>query len=59
MEKKRSTAQKKGSALALLREALRRLADSELRGAAGGARIRVPVGFDDDTAPIFGYEDVP
>jgi hypothetical protein len=59
MEKKRSITRKQSSPLALHKETLRRLADSELRGAAGGARIRVPVGFDDDTEPIFVYEDEP
>jgi hypothetical protein len=59
MEKKRSTTRKTGSALALQRETLQRLADSELRGAAGGARIYKPVGFNDDTTPIYVYEDEP
>lgn len=59
MERKRSTMRKQGSSLALHRETLRRLADSALRGAAGGARMWKPLGFDEDTTPIFIYEDEP
>jgi len=55
MEKK----QQKASPLALHKETLRRLEDSELRGAVGEARGWKPVGFDDDTTPIYSYEEVP
>jgi hypothetical protein len=57
MERKRSTMRKQGSSLALQRETLRQLADSELQGAAGGARLWKPFGLDENTEPIFGNED--
>jgi len=52
MEKKQSTAQQKAT-LRLRTETLRRLADSELLGVAGGATLRIPIGFEDDTTPIY------
>ena len=39
--------------LTLRTETLRRLEGSQLQGVAGGARIRIPVGFADDTTPIY------
>lgn len=59
MEKKGPRTKQKTSPLALRKETLRQLEDSELRGAAGAARMWKPTGFDDDTTPIYGYEDVP
>jgi len=59
MEKKQPKTRQKASPLALRRETLRSLGDSELQGVAGGARIYKPVGFDDDTTPIYSYEEVP
>jgi len=53
MEKKQLN--QKPSPLTLRKETLRRLADSVLLVAAG-ARGRIPVGFADDTTPI--YSDV-
>ncbi len=50
--------QKKTGSLALHRETLRHLGISELKGAAGGGRLRVPVGREDDTTPIYSYVDV-
>jgi hypothetical protein len=52
MEKKHSTA-KKAASLKVRTETLRRLDDSELLGVAGGMRIRIPVGFEPDTMPIY------
>ena len=59
MEKKQPKAKQKASPLALHKETLRSLGDSELQGVAAGARGYKPVGFDDDTTPIYSYEDVP
>ncbi|HEX3529589.1 MAG TPA: hypothetical protein VH988_21220 [Thermoanaerobaculia bacterium] len=54
MKKKHSTAKQKTAALRLRTETLRRLDDSELQTVAGGAgRIRIPIGFEDDTTPIY------
>jgi|tagenome__1003787_1003787.scaffolds.fasta_scaffold16134529_2 hypothetical protein len=52
MQKKRSA--KRESLLALHKETLRLLGISDLQGVAGGAgRIRIPIGFEDDTTPIY------
>ncbi|HKH47376.1 MAG TPA: hypothetical protein VKM72_22190 [Thermoanaerobaculia bacterium] len=59
MKKKQLKAKQKASQLALRRETLRSLGDSELRGVDGAARGWKPVGFDDDTTPIYSYEEVP
>ncbi|HKH48852.1 MAG TPA: hypothetical protein VKM72_29650 [Thermoanaerobaculia bacterium] len=59
MEKKQLKAKQKTSSLALHKETLRRLEDSELRGAVGAARLWKPAGFEDDTTPIYSYEEVP
>jgi len=59
MEKKQPKTKQETSPLALHKETLRRLEDSELRGAVGAARLWRPVGFDDDTTPIYSYEEVP
>jgi hypothetical protein len=53
MEKKQLKTIQMASVLALRKETLRRLADRELRGVAGGGRLRVPGGFYDDTTPIY------
>jgi len=57
MEKKQLKA--KQSALALRRETLRLLSSSELKGVAGRARVRVPVGYADDTTPIYDEMEAP
>ena len=58
MEKKKSKAQQKTASLGLKRETLHRLDDSQMKAVvAGGSRIRTPVGYDDDTAPIYGETD--
>lgn len=59
MERQQATAKQKTRSLALHKSTLQRLEDSELQRVDGRTRIRIPVGFDDDTAPIFGYEDEP
>jgi len=59
MEKKQQKAKQKASALRLHKETLRRLDDSELRGAVGGARMWKPAGFDDDTTPIYSEVEEP
>jgi hypothetical protein len=54
MEKKHSTPKQKTAALRLRTETLRRLDDSELQTVAGGGfKIRIPIGFEDDTTPIY------
>jgi hypothetical protein len=58
MEKGQSKT-KKTSALALRKETLWRLEDSKLQGVAGAARLWPPIGFADDTTPIYSYEDLP
>lgn len=57
MEKKKPQTKQKTNALALRRETLRQLEESDLREAAGGGRIRIPVGFADDTTPIYSDEE--
>jgi len=59
MEKKQLTTKQKTSALALRKETLRQLKKSELQRVAGGTRIRIPIGFDGDTTPIFGEMEAP
>ena len=54
MEKKQA---KKASTLTLRTETLRRLDDAHLPRVAGGARLRVPVGYGDDTTPIYDTND--
>jgi hypothetical protein len=55
MEKNLKTKQEKTSPLAVRKETLRRLEDSALQGVAGVAKIWIPVGFADDTTPIYSY----
>lgn len=43
--------------LGLKAETLRRLDGSQLSGAIGGVRIWKPVGFADDTTPVYGWAD--
>jgi len=57
MEKKQLKQQ--GRSLALRKETLPRLGDSELRGAAGGGRYWKPLGFADDTTPIYSEVEEP
>jgi hypothetical protein len=50
--------QKKTDTLALHRETLRQLGISELKRAlAAGGRLRVTVGYQADTTPIYSYVD--
>lgn len=46
-------------ALVLRKESIRQLDSSRLRDVAGGVRIWKPVGFADDTTPVYGWEDEP
>jgi hypothetical protein len=50
---KKKQTQQQTPTLSLRRETLRRLDDESLQGAAGGGRLRVPVGFADDTTPLY------
>ena len=53
-QKTQARPQQKTTSLRLQTETLRRLDDSQLQGVAGGGgRIRVPVGYDDNTTPIY------
>ena len=53
MEKKQLTAKQKTTSLRLRTETLCRLDDSKLPGVVGGARVRIPFGYADDTTPIY------
>jgi len=56
MRKKQFT--EKARFLALRKETLRRLGTSDLQEVAGGAsRIRIPIGYGDDTTPIYADVD--
>jgi hypothetical protein len=57
VEKKQEEAKQKTASLRLRTETLHRLEASHLREAIGGARMWKPVGFTDDTTPI--YDDTP
>jgi hypothetical protein len=57
MQKKPSKANPKSTSLRLQTETLRRLDDARLQGAAGGGRLRVPVGYADNTTPIYDDAD--
>jgi hypothetical protein len=46
------------SPLTLRKETLRRLASTELNEVIGGVRIWKPVGFADDTTPIYDWVEV-
>jgi hypothetical protein len=48
---------KQSKTLILRKETLRHLDGSELKEAAGGGRLRVPVGFADDTSPVYAWVD--
>jgi hypothetical protein len=43
--------------LALRKETLRHLDSSDLQKAAGAVRIWKPVGFADDTTPVYGWSE--
>ena len=49
----------KQTSLALRKETLGRLENSELRGAVGAVRMWRPVGFAGDTTPIYDWVDEP
>ena len=57
MEKKLSKASQKKTSLRLQTETLHPLDDRRLQGAAGGGRIRIPVGYADNTTPIYDDAD--
>ena len=58
MEKKNTKTQQKTASLGLKTETLRRLDDSQMKAVvAGGFKIRTPVGFDDNTTPIYDDTD--
>ncbi|HKH47374.1 MAG TPA: hypothetical protein VKM72_22180 [Thermoanaerobaculia bacterium] len=59
MKKEQLQPNQKASPLALRKETLRRLADADLQGVAGAARVRITVGFDDDTTPIYSEMEMP
>jgi hypothetical protein len=59
MEKKPLKTKQKTSSLGLCKETLRQLEKPELRHVGGGAKIWIPVGFADDTTPLYVYQDVP
>jgi hypothetical protein len=56
--KKQQTLNQKRAPLALRKETLRRLDSSELQKAAGAVRIWRPLGFADDTTPIYGWSEI-
>ena len=49
--------QQQSPTLRLRRETLYRLDDRHLQDVDGGGRLRVPVGFADDTTPIYDEND--
>jgi hypothetical protein len=55
MQKKRVIGET--GSLVLRRETLRRLDASDLERVAGGGRIRIPIGWADDTTPIYSWVD--
>lgn len=57
MNKKQLEEKQKTASRMLRKETLRRLDDAQLQRAAGGARLRVPVGFADNTTPIYDDTD--
>lgn len=52
--KKKELKTKKTCLLELRKETLR-----QLQRVAGATRIRIPIGFAEDTAPIYDYVDAP
>jgi hypothetical protein len=56
--KKHQTLNQERTPLALRRETLRRLDSSDLQKASGAVRIWKPVGFADDTSPIYGWSEI-
>ena len=55
--KKASNPKQKTTSLALRKETLRRLDNSQLQEAVGGVRMWRPLGYADDTTPIYGWVD--
>jgi hypothetical protein len=53
MEKKQPKTKQKMTSLRFQSEALYRLEASQLRGVIAGARLWTPMGFADDTTPIY------
>jgi hypothetical protein len=53
MEKEDSKAKQKSTSLKLRSETLRRLEAAQLREVIGEARMWRPLGFNDDTTPIY------
>ena len=59
MKRNQSATKQKASALMLRKETLRQLEDSKLQGAVGAVRIWKPVGFAEDTTPVYDWVDEP
>ena len=59
MEEKELKTNQRTSSLALRKETLRQLEDSKLQGAVGAVRMWRPVGFAEDTTPIYDWVDEP
>ena len=59
MKRKSKSSKPTTSPFSLRKETLRRLVDSELQRVAGGARAYKPVGFADDTTPIYSEVEEP
>jgi hypothetical protein len=54
---KKQTLNQERTSLTLRKETLRRLDSSDLQKAAGAVRIWKPVGFADDTTPIYDWSE--
>lgn len=48
---------KKQKVLVLNRETVRRLSDAQVQNANGAGRIRIPLGYDDNTEPRYQWVD--
>jgi hypothetical protein len=55
---KKQTSNQERTPLALRKETLRHLDSADLQKAAGGVRIWKPLGFADDTTPIYGWSEI-
>ena len=59
MKRNQPTPKQKTSALMLRKETLRQLEASQLQGAVGAVRMWRPVGFAEDSTPIYDWVDEP